>query len=166
MGAHGQGAQGVPDRPPQGEVGHDQLQLAGFDLGEVEQVVDDAQQAIGRRLDRLQALPLALVQGRVEHEFGHADDGVHGGADFVADVGQEIVLGAVGRLRRLLGLAQLRIQPLALRNVLNHRDGVGGLTGGVALQRNEQFTPHGRTVLADVAFFVLHRRRLATHQRG
>ena len=119
VGPHGQGAQGVPDRRPQGEVGGDQLQLAGLDLGEVEQVVDDAQQAIGRRLDRLQALPLVLVQGRVEHELGHAEDGVHGGADLVADVGQELVLGPVGRLRRLLRLAQLPLQPLALRDVLD-----------------------------------------------
>ena len=42
VGAHGQGAQGVADRRPQREVGRVQLQLAGLDLGEVEQVVDDA----------------------------------------------------------------------------------------------------------------------------
>ena len=29
-------------------------------------------------------------------QFGHADDGIHGGANLVADVGQELVLGAVG----------------------------------------------------------------------
>ena len=42
VGPHGQGPQGVADRRPQGEVGRVQLQLAGLDLGEVEQVVDDA----------------------------------------------------------------------------------------------------------------------------
>ena len=71
------------------------------------------EQAVGRRLDRLQALPLVVGQRRVEGQLGHAEDGVHGGADLVADVGQELVLGPVGRLRRLLGLAQLLLGPLA-----------------------------------------------------
>jgi enamine deaminase RidA (YjgF/YER057c/UK114 family) len=75
-------------------------EFTDLDLGEVEQVVDDAQQAIGRRLDRFQALPQVLLQGCVEHGLGHAEDGVHGGADLVADVGQELVLGPVGRLHR------------------------------------------------------------------
>ena len=101
MGPHGQGPQGVADRRPQGEVGHVQLELAGLDLGEVEQVVDHAEQVVGGRLDRLEVLPLVLGQGRVEGQLGHAEDGVHGGADLVADVGQELVLGPVRRLRRL-----------------------------------------------------------------
>ena len=106
-----------PDRRPQGEVGRVQLELAGLDLGEVEHVVDDAEQGVGRRLDRLQVLPLVVGQGRVEGQLGHAEDGVHGGADLVADVGQELALGPVGRLRRLLGLAQLLLGPLALGDV-------------------------------------------------
>ena len=101
VGPHGQGPQGVTQGRPQGEVGRVQLELAGLDLGEVEQVVDDAQQVVGGRLDRPQALPLVLGQRRVEDQLGHAEDGVHGGADLVADVGQELVLGPVGRLRRL-----------------------------------------------------------------
>ena len=44
----------------------------------------------------------------------------------MADVGQELVLGPIGRLRPLLGLPQLALQSLALRDVLDHRDGVGG----------------------------------------
>ena len=100
VGPHGQGPQGVADRRPQGEVGHVQLELAGLDLGEVEQVVDHAEQVVGGRLDRLEVLPLVLGQGRVEGQLGHAEDGVHGGADLVADVGQELVLGPVRRLRR------------------------------------------------------------------
>jgi len=47
VGAHGQGPQGVTDRRPQREVGHVQLELAGLDLGEVEQVVDHAEQVVG-----------------------------------------------------------------------------------------------------------------------
>ena len=51
MGARGQGPQGVAQRRPQGEVGRGQLQLAGLDLGEVEQVVEEAEQVVGRGLD-------------------------------------------------------------------------------------------------------------------
>ena len=110
VGPHGQGPQGVTQSRPQGEIGRFQLQFAGLDLGEVEQVVDDAEQVVGGRLDRTQALPLVIGQPRVEDQLGHAEDGVHGGADLVADVGQELVLGPVGRLRRL--------RPLPPRDVL------------------------------------------------
>ena len=65
-------------------------------------------------LSRLSAADLTVfrhcrwssVSVGVEGQIGHAEDGVHRGADFVADVGQELVLGAVGRLRRLLGPPQ------------------------------------------------------------
>jgi hypothetical protein len=60
VGAHRQGPQRVGQHPPEGEVGHVQRQLAGFDLGEVEQVIDDAKQTVGRGFDRLEALPLVL----------------------------------------------------------------------------------------------------------
>ena len=117
VGPHGQGPQGVTDRRPQREVGRVQLQLAGLDLGEVEQVVHEAEQVVGRGLDRLEALPLVPRQRRVQHELGHAEDGVHGGADLVADVGQELVLGPVRRLRRLLGLPQRLLGSLLIIDV-------------------------------------------------
>ena len=117
VGPHGQGPQGVTDRRPQREVGRVQLELAGLDLGEVEQVVDEAEQVVGRGLDRLEALPLVLGQRRVEDQLGHAEDGVHGGADLVADVGQELVLGPVRRLRRLLGLPQRLLGALLIIDV-------------------------------------------------
>jgi hypothetical protein len=110
----------------------------------------DAQQVFGRRLDRLQALSLVFVQWRVEHEFGHAEDGIHGGADLVAHVGQELILGAVSRLRRLLRLAQRFVQPLALRDVLDHGDGVRGPARRVALERGEHLDPDGQAVLTQV----------------
>ena len=107
--------QGVAQHRPQSEKSagsSSSLPASIFD--EVEQVVDEAEQVVGRRLDRLQALPLVVGQRRIEDQFGHAEDGAEGGADLVADVGQELVLGPVGRLRRLLRLSQLLggLQPL------------------------------------------------------
>jgi len=40
-------------------------------------------------------MPLVLGEEGVQGQLGHAEDGVHGGADLVADVGQELVLGSV-----------------------------------------------------------------------
>jgi hypothetical protein len=74
-------------------------QLAGLDLGKVEDVVDDAEQVLGGAMDLLDVVAL-LGGGRdlgLQREVRHADDGVHRRADFVAHVGQEVALGA-GRL--------------------------------------------------------------------
>ncbi len=54
---------------------------------------------------------ILLVPDRAEHlhlhDLGKADDGVQGRAQFVADIGEEVGLGAVGDLRLVLGLAQI-----------------------------------------------------------
>ena len=151
-----------PDRRPQREVGRVQLQLAGLDLGEVEQVVDDAEQVVGRGLDRLQALPLVLGQRRVEGQLGHAEDGVHGGADLVADVGQELVLGPVGRLRRLLGLPQLLLGPLAVGDVRCSPERCESPLACPGMGRRDVVQPAVRPVAAADAVFHVVRLALAT----
>ena len=99
-----------------------QLQLAGLDLGEVEDVVDDAEQRLAarahgsRRSSRCSAVRLGVQQ-----QLGHADDAVHGRADLVAHVGQELALGDVGRL----GLEGQLVGPLG-----------GGLEPAVGLFRS------------------------------
>ena len=116
--AHGQSAQGVAQHGSRSEKSAgSSSRLAGLDLGEVEDVVDDPEEGIRRRLDRRQVLPLVLGEGGVEGQLGHAEDGVHGRADLVADVGQELVLGPVGRLRRLLGLLEGFGRPLLVVDV-------------------------------------------------
>ena len=101
----GQGPQGVAEQGTERELGGVQVQLAGLDLGEIEQVVDYAEQIVGGGFGRRQALPLILGQRRVQGQLGHAEDGVHGGADLVAHVRQELVLGPAGRLRHILGVS-------------------------------------------------------------
>ena len=51
-------------------------------------------------------LPLALAELVVEQQLDHAEQPVHGRADLVAHVGQELRLGAAGALGALLGLFQ------------------------------------------------------------
>ena len=92
-------AQGVA----QIEIDRLQLELAGFDLREVQDVVEQPQQRIGRLLHQVQVLALLGRQLGVEQQFGHADDAVHRRADFVAHVGQEFALGPVGPLGLFLG---------------------------------------------------------------
>ena len=58
MSAGRQRAQRVVDRVAQIEVNRVDVELARFDLGEVEDVIDDVEQRIGRRPDRLEVLAL------------------------------------------------------------------------------------------------------------
>mmetsp|Transcript_96387 Transcript_96387/g.267836 ORF Transcript_96387/g.267836 Transcript_96387/m.267836 type:complete len:597 (+) Transcript_96387:999-2789(+) len=82
-----------------------ELHLAGLDLGEVEHVVDDAQQMLGRIGDLLQPLLLHRLDGVALGQVGQADDGVHRRADLMADGGQEGRLVRVGRLQHRGALA-------------------------------------------------------------
>ena len=84
-----------------------QVQLAGLDLGEVEDVVDDRQQRVAAGADDLGELALLGAELGVEQQAAHADDAVHGRADLVAHGGQEGALGLVGGLGLLAGALQL-----------------------------------------------------------
>ena len=90
-----------PRRIAQVEGRRLELEPARLDLGEVEDVVDDAQQRVAARPRSLREVALLRRQLRVEQQPGHPDHGVHRRADLVAHRGQERALG----LRRRLGLA-------------------------------------------------------------
>ena len=77
-----------------------QFQLAGFDLRDIENVVDDGQKRVRRSLGELQAFPLLVRQFSVEHQFGHPQDAVHRGTNFMAHSRQELAFGPAGGLRR------------------------------------------------------------------
>ena len=50
-----------------------EVELAGLDLGVVQDVVDDAQQVLARRLDLLEVVALMLAEVGFQHQVGHAD---------------------------------------------------------------------------------------------
>ena len=77
-------------------------ELAGLDLREVEDVVDDGQQRLGGRLDHVQIVALLGSEVRGERELRHANDAVQRRANLVAHVGQEFALRAVGGFCRIL----------------------------------------------------------------
>ena len=60
------------------------LHFAGLDLREVEDVVDQSQQAVARLLDDVQIASLLGIQRRRGRQLGHAQDAVHRGADLLA----------------------------------------------------------------------------------
>ena len=98
-GAERQQLRGVADRLAQIELGVLEVEPPRLDLREVQDVVDDLEQRLGRRLDRRQVLPLLGREPRLQRERRHAEDAVQRRADLVAHVGEERAL----RFRRLFG---------------------------------------------------------------
>ena len=84
-----------------------QLDLAGLDLGEVEHVVEDGQQELGRTAIITSSISRCWSLRSVSaSSCGHAQHAVQRRADLVAHGGEEGALGAVGALGRLLLLLQ------------------------------------------------------------
>src|SRR5262249_35995591 len=74
-----------------------ELQLARLDLRKIEKVVHQRKKRIGGPLNRGQVFSLLMRNSRGQCQLGHADHGVHGRADFVTHVCQELAFGP-GRL--------------------------------------------------------------------
>ncbi len=109
--------------------------LTGFQLREVQDVVDGAQQRAAGVAD-----PIHIVAGQVRQvgllggQAREAKDAGQGRAQLVAHVGQEIGLHRRGGFRLGLGLTKLSLQRLARRDIPDDvvqarepaRDGIGG----------------------------------------
>ncbi|MNZ63145.1 hypothetical protein D3C78_812840 [compost metagenome] len=91
----------------EGEVVAFQHHLARVYLGEIQDVVDQGEQVLGRVVYLLQPIVLGDLLGIPLEQVGEAQDGIHGGADLVAHVGEEGALGLVGAFGALMGLRQL-----------------------------------------------------------
>ncbi len=83
-----------------------QRHAAGLDARHVEDVVDDAEQVGAAGVDVLAVFQVFRRAQFAEHarlhDFREADDGVERRAQLVADIGQELGLGAVGLLGAVL----------------------------------------------------------------
>ena len=69
------------------------IELAGFNFGEVENVVDQAQQMLAGALDFDEVVALPWRGGIPQGQARQANDGVHRRAYFMAHIGQEIAFG-------------------------------------------------------------------------
>ena len=83
------------------------VELAGLDLREIQDVVDDPQERVRRALDLHQVVALLGREIGLEREVGEAHDRVHRGADLVAHVGEEVTLHAVRVVGRVASLLEL-----------------------------------------------------------
>ena len=88
------------ERPPV------EVDPAGLDLREVEDVVDDREEGVAGGPDRVDVVALLGVERRVGEEPAHPDDRVHRRPDLVAHRGEERALGLVRLLGHLAGLAR------------------------------------------------------------
>ena len=88
--------QGVVDEGSQLEVHVVELQRARLELRVVEDVVDDDQQALTGAMDDIGEVPLPRVERGAQQQLGHAQHAIHGRADLVAHVGEELRLRACG----------------------------------------------------------------------
>ena len=76
-------------------------QPPGLDLREVEYLVDDCQQGLGRLPDVPEVLALLGTEGGFQDEVGEPDDRIHRRPDLVTHVGQELGLDAARLERRV-----------------------------------------------------------------
>ncbi len=84
------------------------VELAGFDLREVQHVVDDGHQRVSRFARGLHQFALFRVQPALLQHVNHADNAVHGRADLVTHRREESGLGAVGLFGQLTRLLQFQ----------------------------------------------------------
>ena len=104
-----------------------ELHVTGFDLGQVQDVVDDDQQGLTRIGNVAGKSALFGVQWGVQQQVGHAQHTVHGGTDLVRHIGQKLALG-LARLLRLAGFnLQVAVQRFAAqlrtRQLVEQEDG-------------------------------------------
>ena len=94
-----------------------ELDLAGLDLGEIENFVDQRQKGLGRRRDGAGIGALLGRQLGVEQQPGHAEDAVHRGSDLVAHRGEEAGFRLACLHRLIARLLQLKLRRALLGDV-------------------------------------------------
>ncbi len=114
VGAGAEQVHGLIEGVAQAEGDMLQLQLARLQLGEVEDVVDDAKQVARRLLDGLHVVGLARREAGLEQLAGKTDDAVERSAQLVRHVGEELRLDPCRLLRPLLGHVELDVLDLDL----------------------------------------------------
>lgn len=80
-----------------------EFDLAGLDLGEIKNIVDQKQQRVAAVANEGDVCALLGVEFGVAENLGEADDATDWITDFVADDGEEFALGAVGGFGGIFG---------------------------------------------------------------
>ena len=80
-----------------------QFEAAGLDLGEIQDVVDDAEQTLCGAVRGLGEASLTRCQSAAEEQLGHAEHTVHRRSDFMAHGGEKFAFGLARLLCGFLG---------------------------------------------------------------
>ncbi len=111
----------VVDKIPHRTVGHFEIELGRFDLGKVEDIIDQKEQALGISADRRRCSRRSCgVQIDGHEQIRESQDGRHGRANLVAHVGEEFAFGATGGLGGEFRPRQFLLGRLAFGNVDDH----------------------------------------------
>ena len=109
-----------------------QGELSGFQLGEVEHIVDQFEQKFAADMDIVRVFEIAPDADGAEHlgldHFGETEDGIQRRAKLVAHIGQELGFGPVGEFGGFLALYEFLFRFFAGGNV-----GQPGERGGPAV---------------------------------
>ena len=106
----GHGRRQLRHQPLQAEGQKLQRHLAGLDLGQVEQVVQQVQQRFRRVLAAAQVVQLLRGHRRLHQQLVQTQNAIHRRAQFVAHIGQEGAFGNAGGLRLARTFQQLGVQ--------------------------------------------------------
>src|ERR1700686_1060272 len=153
VGTDRQRLKGVAEKISDFEFNFFQFQLAGFDLREIQYVVDEVQEAVRRRLHQAEILPLFAGELGIEGQIGHPHNAVHRRADLVAHVCHEFNLGAAARFGCLLGPAEGLLSPLAHGDVQECHDGADNFSV-LADRMGPEFDGKDGAIGAPKIFFV------------
>ncbi len=93
FGLGAENVQAILDQSVEVELHIIEFDLPGFELGNVENLVDQREQLVAGAVNGLYVVALLDRQRRPQQQFCHAQHTVHRGADFVTDLGQEFGLG-------------------------------------------------------------------------
>ena len=130
--AAAQGREGVLRGAAQVEVHALQLDLLRLDLGQVEDVVNQGQQRPPAVFNNAGVFALFRRETGLEQQLQHAQDAIHGRADFVAHVGQETAFRNVGGVRGLARGNQFRLVALPFGDIFGDAGDANQLPGLVA----------------------------------
>ncbi len=139
---------------------HVQVHLAGFYLGKIQNVVEQAQERARSAFGFAGVVGLAIVQRCFLQQGQHAQNGVHGGANFVAHIGQKLPFAARRFFGHRTGRLQLGLVGFGGRNVVADRYKFGDFAFRIDKRRNHGVYPIQVPVFGAVAHLATP--RLAT----
>src|SRR3989442_8316014 len=93
MGSQGKDLHYFVEAFAQSEIHLFKIEPTSFDLGKVQDIIDDRQKRIGRGFGRIEIIALLWGELGVESKLRHSEDSVHGRANLVTHIGEKLALG-------------------------------------------------------------------------